>query len=153
MADLGELERSTRRYRIVGGPRTGKSSIRDLLFGRLWLPANRAPVTLAVVDVTRGLDAEARTALLEALAAGSSQVVVAVNRMDLAGYEYEAYKTVRQQIERAVERTQADPMAIVPVSARFGDNIVHPGNHIDWHAGPTLVDALAAASVRTPVHG
>lgn len=151
MADPDGLERVARRYRIVGGPRTGKSSLEELLFGRLWLPGNQAPVTVVVVDVMRGLDADARVALTEALDAEPSHVVVAVNRMDLAGYEYEAFKTVRAQVERAVERVHADPVAIVPVSARFGDNVLRAGDRIDWHPGPTLVALLQAEVARRTV--
>lgn len=146
MADLGELERSARRYRIAGAPRTGKSAIEELLFGRLWLPANRAPATIVVVDAIRGLDADARGALIEALRTGSSQVVVAVNRMDLAGCEYETFKTVRGQIDFAVAHAGHAPVAVVPVSARFGDNILRAGDRIDWYSGPTLVDLLQVAA-------
>jgi len=151
MADLGELERSARRYRISGGPRTGKSSIEELLFGRLWLPANRAPATIVVVDAVRGLDADARAALIEAIDAKPSRVAVAVNRMDLAGYEYETFKTVRGQVDFAVAHAGHAPVAAVPVSARFGDNIVRAGDRIDWYAGPTLVELLQAAAARRAV--
>jgi sulfate adenylyltransferase subunit 1 (EFTu-like GTPase family) len=148
MADLGELERSARRYRIAGGPRTGKSSIEELLFGRLWLPANHATTIIVVVDAVRGLDADARAALLEALRIDASRVVVAVNRMDLAGYEYETFKTVRGQIDFAVAHAGHAAVAVVPVSARFGDNILRTGDRIDWYAGATLVELLQAAAAR-----
>jgi sulfate adenylyltransferase subunit 1 (EFTu-like GTPase family) len=151
MADMGDIERSARRYRIVGGPRTGKTSIEERLFGALWLPSRDATAAIVVVDAIRGLDRAGRDALDQLVATHVPHVIVAVNRMDLAGYEYEPFKTVRAQVAEAAEASHAGGIAVVPVSARLGDNILDRGDRIDWYPGRTLIEFLRAAADRSAV--
>jgi sulfate adenylyltransferase subunit 1 (EFTu-like GTPase family) len=66
--------------------------------------------------------------------------------MDLAGYEYEAFKAVRAAIATAAEEAHAGGIAVVPVSARFGDNVLDRGDRIDWYPGGTLLEFLAATA-------
>lgn len=153
MTLMGDIERGARRYRMDGGHRTGKTSLEERLFGALWLPARDAGAAIVVVDALGGLDADGRTALQRAVADRVSHVIVAVNKMDLAGYEYEAFKTVRAQVAAAAEEVHAGGIAVVPVSARFGDNILERGDRIDWYPGRTLAEFLAAAARERTPHG
>jgi sulfate adenylyltransferase subunit 1 (EFTu-like GTPase family) len=146
MADLSEFGRGARRYRLAGAPRTGKTSLEERLFGAGWLPRADAHAAIVVVDVLRGLDAASRTRLDALLAARVPRMIVAVNRMDLAGYEYEAFKAVRAAIATAAEEAHAGGIAVVPVSARFGDNVLDRGDRIDWYPGGTLLEFLAATA-------
>lgn len=98
-----------------------------------------------VVDARAGLDAHAHAAIAEA---GDTQVphlIVAVNKMDLAGYEYDVFKRVRAEVAVAAAE-RASGVAVVPVSAWFGDNVVSRGDRIDWYPGTTLAEFLAAAA-------
>jgi sulfate adenylyltransferase subunit 1 (EFTu-like GTPase family) len=149
MADMGDIGRSARRYRLAGAPRTGKTSIEERLFGALWLPSREATAAILVVDALRGLDGAGRDALHDIVARRVPHVIVAVNRLDLAGYEYETFKTVRAQVAEAADEAHAGGVAVVPVSARFGDNIVARGDRIDWYPGGTLLEFLQAAADRS----
>jgi sulfate adenylyltransferase subunit 1 len=153
MALMGDIERGARRFRIAGARRTGKTAIEERLFGALWLPARDAGAWVVVVDALDGLDPDGRAALERAGAEGVPHVIVAVNKMDLAGYEYETFKTVRAQVAEAAERAHAGGVAVVPVSARWGDNILDRGDRIDWYPGRTLAEVLAAAAREHAVHG
>jgi sulfate adenylyltransferase subunit 1 (EFTu-like GTPase family) len=153
MADMGELGRSARRYRLSGGPRTGKTSIEERLFQALWLPARDATAQIVVVDALHGIDDTGRAALRHAVERGVPHIIVAVNKMDLAGYEYETFKTVRAQVAEAAAEAHAGGVAVVPVSARFGDNLLDRGDRIDWYPGRTLREFLAATLREHGVHG
>ncbi len=144
MADMGDIRLTLRRYRIAGGVRAGKTALEEMLFGALWLPAQSAPAAIVVVDASRGLDEPGCAALHAAVADRVPFVIVAVNKMDLVGYEYEAFKTVRAQVAAVAASAHAVGIAVVPVSARFGDNVLHRGDRIDWYPGRTLHDFLAA---------
>jgi sulfate adenylyltransferase subunit 1 len=72
----------------------------------------------------------------------AGRVVVAVDGMEKAGFEYEAFKAERKAF---LELNPADPdteMMFVPVSTHYGDMILKRGDHIDWYDGPTLAEAL-----------
>jgi sulfate adenylyltransferase subunit 1 (EFTu-like GTPase family) len=145
----GQLARLTQ-----GGPRAAPA------FALYELPARTAPLTLGnieagsvivVVDALAGLTDDDRRALDAAAGSGQRHVIVAVNRMDLAGFEYEVFKGTRAQVARLAERFGADGVAVVPVTAVDGGNIVAPDSRIDWYDGGTLAELLGIAAFRRPV--
>jgi len=70
-------------------------------------------------------------------------VLVAVNKMDLIGYDEAALPRHRGGLQRRLDQIAADTgnpveRIVVPVSALKGDNIVHKSNAMDWYKGPSL---------------
>ena len=72
------------------------------------------------------------------------RVVVAVDGLERAGFEYEAFKDVRNEFLRVNPPAPGTELVFVPVSSQYGDMILKRGNHIDWYEGPTLAEALGA---------
>lgn len=70
------------------------------------------------------------------------RVVVAVDGMERAGFEYEAFKAERNAFLATNPEVSPADVTFVPVSTHYGDMIVQRGNHIDWYDGPTLSEAL-----------
>jgi sulfate adenylyltransferase subunit 1 (EFTu-like GTPase family) len=135
---------------LWGAPGAGKTSIARLTglpdrfhgdesLAEMVFESRGADLALVVFDVTVPAQVQAARCQVASRQAGIGQVVVAVNKMDLAGYEYEVFKAARSVFLRG---WHGEPPAFVPVSARFGDLILHPGNRIDWYAAPTLAELL-----------
>jgi sulfate adenylyltransferase subunit 1 (EFTu-like GTPase family) len=99
-----------------------------------------------VVDARTGLDAQAHGAIAAAGDTHVPHLIVAVNKMDLVGYEYDVFKRVRAEVAEAAAEHSASGVAVVAVSAWFGDNVVSRGDRIDWYPGTTLAEFLAAAA-------
>jgi sulfate adenylyltransferase subunit 1 (EFTu-like GTPase family) len=140
-------------YVLWGAPGAGKTSIADRIgipdrfhgdesLARMVFESRGADVAVVVFDVTLPAQVQASRCQVAARQAGIGRVVAAVNKMDLAGYEYEAFKAARTVFLRG---WHGEAPAFVPVSARFGDLLVDPGNRIDWYAGPTLAALLGIA--------
>ena len=72
------------------------------------------------------------------------RVVVAVDGLERAGFEYEAFKEARNEFLRRNPPVPGTELVFVPVSSQYGDMILKRGDHIDWYAGPTLAEALGA---------
>ena len=70
------------------------------------------------------------------------RVVVAVDGMEKAGFEYEAFNAERSAFLRLNPPAPGTDMTFVPVSTHYGDMILRRGDHIDWYDGPTLAEAL-----------
>lgn len=119
------------------------------------LPDDMTDGALVVVDVLTGLDVEARAALHAAARHHVPQIVVAVNKMDRVGYEFEAFKTLADEIVAEARSYGAQNVAVVPVSAWRGDNIVAHGENFDWYRGATLAEWFALTMQRNapaPAH-
>ena len=72
----------------------------------------------------------------------SGRVVVAVDGMERAGFEYEAFKAERAAFLALNPPPTGTELTFVPVSSDYGDMILRRGYHIHWYDGPTLVEAL-----------
>ncbi len=76
------------------------------------------------------------------LALPPGKVVVAIDGLERAGFEYQAFKEMRSAfLERNPPGSSTD-ITFVPVSSHHGDMILKRGDHIDWYDGPTLAEAL-----------
>lgn len=108
--------------------------------------ASTAQVAIILIDAGRVLEGRllAQTRRHTALAAllGIQHIVVAVNKMDLVGWD----ETVFQQIHDAYAELAAglglDAFHIVPISALKGDNVVQASSNSPWYAGPPLLGLL-----------
>lgn len=69
-------------------------------------------------------------------------VVVAVDGMERAGFEYEAFKAEKSAFLELNPPGPGTDLTFVPVSSHYGDMILRRGDHIDWYDGPTLAEAL-----------
>ena len=72
----------------------------------------------------------------------SGHVVVAVDGMERAGFEHEAFKAEKSAFLELNPPGPGTDLTFVPVSSHYGDMIVKRGDHIDWYDGPTLAEAL-----------
>ncbi|MFE3583021.1 elongation factor 1-alpha C-terminal domain-related protein, partial [Streptomyces vinaceus] len=69
-------------------------------------------------------------------------VVLAVNKMDLVGYEESVFAKIAEEFTAYATRLGIRDVVAVPISALAGDNVVEPSAHMDWYGGPTLLEHL-----------
>ncbi len=101
---------------------------------------------LVVVDAIAGLTAAAAAALVRAADLRLPYTIVAVNKMDRVGFEYEVFKAIRTQVAEHAHLLGPRGIAIVPVSAWLGFNVVVPGEALEWYPDRTLLDWLVTAA-------
>jgi sulfate adenylyltransferase subunit 1 len=106
--------------------------------------ASSAHAAVILVDATKGLLAQSRRHLLIAYLLGIRDVIVAVNKLDLAGYQRDVFEGVRHAFSEFSAPLEIPNMRFIPLSALRGDMIVERGSHLDWYQGPTLLEALEA---------
>lgn len=104
--------------------------------------ATGADLAVILVDARKGLLPQTlRHAFIVSLV-GVRRVVVAVNKMDLVGYD----EAVFREIERAFHADTATlgfiDAVVLPVSALTGDNVLAGSPHTPWYEGPTLLRHL-----------
>ncbi len=106
--------------------------------------ASTADAAIVLVDARKGvLQQSRRHAAITALL-GVPQIVVAVNKMDLVGWDERVFRSVEREFTAFFTELALPTPALhfVPVSALAGDNIVHPSAAMPWYAGPTLLELL-----------
>jgi bifunctional enzyme CysN/CysC len=111
--------------------------IRNLLSG-----ASEVDAAVMVVAADEGITLQTRRQALFLRWFGFANVLVAINKLDLASDPRAAYEQRGAEVRAFLEHLGMQARAVVPVAARSGDGIVKPGPLTAWWNGPTLLDAL-----------
>ena len=109
--------------------------------------ASTAAAAVILLDARKGLLPQSRRHLYLAHLLGIRNVIVAVNKLDLAGYASGVFHALRAQFEQFAAPLAIPNLQFVPMSALLGDMVVERGKNLDWYRGPTLLEALEAVNV------
>ena len=109
--------------------------------------ASTADAAIVLIDASKGVLIQSRRHAYIASLLRVRHVLVAVNKMDLIGYDEAAFRAIVADFTRVLDQIAADTgtpvnAVFVPVSALKGDNIVHGSNTMPWYAGPSLLELL-----------
>jgi sulfate adenylyltransferase large subunit len=109
--------------------------------------ASTADAAVVLIDASKGVLIQSRRHAYIASLLRVRHVIVAVNKMDLIGYNEATFQTIESDFRRLLEQIAADTgnpveVAFVPVSALAGDNIVHRSQAMAWYKGQSLLELL-----------
>jgi sulfate adenylyltransferase subunit 1 len=117
--------------------------------------ASTADAAIILIDATRAADGKLLTQTKRhstiARLLGISHVVVAVNKMDLLGWDRAVFERIRAAYADLAERLGIAHFHALPLSALHGDNVVNRSAQTPWYEGPpllTLLESLEPATAR-----
>lgn len=126
-----------RSYVIIDAP-GHEEFLKNMITG-----AARADAAVMVIAADEGAREQSRRhgQLLSLL--GIQQVVVAVNKMDLAGYHESPFKKIAAEYSDFLQQLGIKPRAFVPLSAQTGANVANKNaREMPWFKGPTLLGTI-----------
>jgi bifunctional enzyme CysN/CysC len=131
--------RTPRRRFIIGDCPGHEQYTRNMVTG-----ASVAEAAVLLVDVRKGVLSQTRrhAAILALL--GVRQLVLAVNKMDLASFERAKFEEVARSFAAVASRLQLPEPVAIPVAGLTGANVVERSAEMGWYEGPTLIEALEA---------
>jgi bifunctional enzyme CysN/CysC len=109
--------------------------------------ASNAELAVVLVDARHGVLRQTRRHSFIAALMGIRHVVLAVNKIDLVGFDQARFEAIRDDYLNAVAELGFHSVLAIPVSARFGDNICGLSANTPWFAGPALLDHLETVDV------
>ena len=109
--------------------------------------ASTADAAVVLIDAGKGVLIQSRRHAYIASLLRVRHVIVAVNKMDLIGYDEVAFRAIELDFTSVLDHIAADTgspveVSFVPVSALAGDNIVHRSKAMPWYNGPSLLELL-----------
>jgi sulfate adenylyltransferase large subunit len=115
--------------------------------------ASTADVAIVLLDAARGIQPQSRRHAALAVLLDLPHVVVAVNKMDLVGYQQSVFEDIEREFAATAKSLGVREITFIPVSALRGDNVVEASlDNMPWYKGPTLLGFLETVSVsRTAV--
>jgi bifunctional enzyme CysN/CysC len=114
--------------------------------GNMATAASHCDLAVVLIDAREGVVAQTRRHVTIAAVMGVKHVVVAVNKMDLAGWDESRFDDIRSQFTDFCARLELADLDFIPMSARSGENVV---NHCEapWYGGRTLLDYLESVHI------
>lgn len=151
-----EFETDEFHFTIVDTP-GHRDFVKNMITG-----ASQADNAVLVVAADDGVQPQTREHVFLARTLGIDELVIAVNKMDRAGYEETRYREVVDEIHGLLEQVQLQTAdaSFIPISALEGDNVAEASENTPWYDGHVILDALndlpepeppTDASLRLPI--
>jgi bifunctional enzyme CysN/CysC len=109
--------------------------------------ASTSDLAVLLVDAQNGVVTQTRRHAYIVWLLGIRHVVLAVNKMDLVGFDEGRFEAIRRTFLEFAGPFAFDSLTAVPVSARFGDNVVTNSPRTRWYGGAALLDHLETVNV------
>jgi bifunctional enzyme CysN/CysC len=104
--------------------------------------ASTADLAVLLVDARKGILPQTKRHSRIVHLLGIRRLVLAVNKMDLAGYDRARFEAIVADYAAFAAEAGIDGFAAIPMSGLAGDNVTHRGARMAWHDGPTLLEHL-----------
>jgi bifunctional enzyme CysN/CysC len=115
--------------------------------------ASSADLALLLVDARKGVVAQTRRHAVICGLLGIRQFILAVNKLDLVGFDQAVFDTIADEFGGFAASLGEIAVTAIPISARFGDNVIARSAHTPWYQGPTLVEHLETVAVKEEQDG
>jgi len=133
-----------RRYVIIDAP-GHVEFVKNMITG-----ASQAEAAVLIIDVTEGVKEQTRRHSYMLSLLGLHQVVVVLNKMDLADFSQDRFETVKKDALGWLKSINIEPTLFIPISAIEGDNITGKSEKMNWYAGPSFLQSLDTLESRQP---
>ncbi|WP_377847708.1 sulfate adenylyltransferase subunit 1 [Bosea sp. UC22_33] len=115
--------------------------------------ASTADLAIILVDARKGLLPQTRRHSFIVSLVGVRHIVVAINKMDLVGYDETVFARIAADYRAAVQNLGFASIRFIPVSARDGENVMRPSALMPWYDGPALLPYLEGVAITRTVPG
>ena len=125
-----------RHYVIIDAP-GHKQFLKNMITG-----STQAEAALLLVDAEEGLQEQTHRHAYMLSLLGIKQLLVVVNKMDLVDYDQARFQQVQSDIIARLAQFGLEPLLVIPISARLGDNVAQRTEQMPWYDGPSLLEGL-----------
>ncbi len=112
--------------------------------------ASNSDLAIILIDARHGVVEQTRRHTFLVSLLGISHVVVAVNKMDMIGYEEEAFYRIAAVFKQFSAALSFRSVHFIPMSALNGEHVVQGSPHMPWYSGPSLLSYLESLDIDVP---
>lgn len=106
--------------------------------------ASTADAAILLVDARKGVITQTRRHCFIASLLGIRHVALAINKMDLVGWDRDVYAAIADSFRALARQLGIPSVSCIPLSALRGDNVMHRSANMPWYDGQTLLADLEA---------
>ena len=131
------LRTARRSYVIIDAP-GHKEFLKNMITG-----ASSADAAVLVIAANEGMREQSRRHAYLLSLLNIRQMIVVVNKMDLAGYSEQRFRDIEREYSDFLAELGLTARVFIPASASRGENVAKRGDAtMGWYKGSTLTEAL-----------
>ncbi|HXO65469.1 MAG TPA: sulfate adenylyltransferase subunit CysN [Steroidobacteraceae bacterium] len=115
--------------------------------------ASTADLAVILIDARKGVLTQTRRHSFLVHLLGIPRVVLAVNKMDLVGYQRATFEQIHADYCDFAAGIGLTNLTAIPLSAAFGDNVLEHSANMPWYSGPTLLQHLESVPMSDELPG
>lgn len=109
--------------------------------------ASTADLAILLVDARHGIVEQTLRHSFIASLLGIPHVVVCINKMDLVDFSQKVYDKICNDYSFVANKLHIENVHFIPISAKYGHNVVIPSDKMPWYNGQTLMDILETTPI------
>jgi bifunctional enzyme CysN/CysC len=111
--------------------------------------ASNSELAVILIDARKGVLTQTRRHAYIASLLGIRHVVLAVNKIDLVDFSQEIFDSIVEEFTAFSRQLNFISLVPIPLSARYGDNVIARSANMPWYTGPALLEHLEAVNVES----
>src|SRR5438874_6028082 len=125
-----------RRYAIIDAPGHNEF-LKNMITG-----ASRADAAILVIGADEGVREQSRRHAYLLSMLDIKQVVVVVNKMDLADYSETRFREIEQDYRKFLQQLGLNALTFIPASAKQGENVARASMKMKWYCAASALEAF-----------
>jgi bifunctional enzyme CysN/CysC len=109
--------------------------------------ASNSDLAVILIDARKGVLVQTRRHAYICSLLGIRHIVLAVNKIDLTGYDQKVFDAIVADFRAFSAKLGFISEVAIPLSARFGVNVMEKSAETPWYKGPSLLAHLEAVDV------
>lgn len=136
--DTTQIQFHTRKrdYVIIDAP-GHKEFLKNMISG-----AANAEAAFLIIDAKEGVQEQSKRHAYILSLLGIKKVYIVMNKMDLVDYSQEIYNRIRSEMTEFLASLKVYPIDYIPVSAFYGENMLHSSDILSWYQGYSVIEAM-----------
>lgn len=106
--------------------------------------ASNSEVSIILIDARKGVLEQTKRHLFITSLLGVKSIVVAINKMDLVDFSEEVFNNIVAEFNTYLAEVNATNTKVkfIPLSSKYGDNVVTKSDRAPWYTGETILEYL-----------
>jgi len=115
--------------------------------------ASNSDLAVILIDARKGVLTQTRRHAYIASLLGIRHIALAVNKIDLVDYSQNVFDRIVADFTSFAERLGFASQVAIPLSARYGDNVIAISGRMPWYAGQSLLSHLESVDIDSALAG
>jgi sulfate adenylyltransferase subunit 1 len=109
--------------------------------------ASTADLAVILIDARKGvLEQTVRHTFIASLL-DIRHIIFCINKMDMINYSEIVFRNIMIEIEKLVKKLEIEDSYYIPISAKYGDNVVDYSENMNWYTGKTFLNLIETIEI------